>query len=218
MNTWTSKRGLAAVLTLSLTGCNVQTAGLGFLESSTPRSAKRVDNVVLGGGAVRLTVPAGYCVDGRSVRAREFAVVARCDKVGVPGAYDDQPVALITATLAPRSAEAATPKAAELAASSGPDQVLSQQQNGSLALVRLRTAEPLEGTASTHWRGAFLAGNRLVGLGLYAPEGSAALGAKGGQLLSAIAQATQRASAPKDGTKPTPLEIPLFKTIAGLFD
>lgn len=206
MSTWTSK-GLGAALlcaaAFSLAGCD---AGAGLPVASpggggglTLGAAAPPTALALAGGAVTLAAPSGYCFDRRSVKRTPrggFAVLARCDTLGAQGSFAGYDLALITVAVMPRAAEARAPDPAAVARTAGNVKVLDRRSAGPVALVRLADGpHEMAGVARVHWRAAFAAPGHLVGLGLYAPEGSSVLGAQGRLLLQEMAEKTLAASA-----------------------
>ena len=202
MSTWISRTLIAAVASLPLTGCD-EASGLPFASEGSAledSGRARVSVVKLAGGAVVVAAPDGYCIDRQSLRrygTRGFALMARCDTVGVRGGFGSYDLAMITVTTAPLGKGAAAPTSGEVALTRGEGRVLSSTDQDGLALVRFGAGpEPLEGVSGIHWRGAFVLNDHLVALSLYAPEGSDAL-TDGGRLLGDVARRTRSASAPR---------------------
>lgn len=203
MFTWTSKV-LALVLAAGfLAGCDEAT-GLPFSSElntlSEAPGRTRLSEVRLAGGAITLSAPEGYCFDRRSLRRSGptgFALMARCDTLGVRGFYSAHDLAIVTVTTAPQAEGGATPGMKSLEATGGGAPVLSRQNRNGLALVRFGGgAQSFEGVSSTYWRGAFVLNGQLVGVALYAPEGSASLKSSGAALLTDLTRRTRKASAP----------------------
>lgn len=202
MSTWIFK-GCAAVLTaLTLSACDAAT-GLPFVPSSNGltfgEGRVRIATIALAQGEVVLAAPEGYCIDKRSLKRTEtgaFAVLARCDTLGVSGAFRGYDLALITVTSQPRGKDAPPPTAEDVARSAGGARVLDKRGSGGVALVRLADGpHSMDGVSRVHWRGAFAVGGHIVGLGLYAQDGSAVLGSQGASLLQELTRKTRSASA-----------------------
>lgn len=197
MSTWISRILSVAVLAVTLSGCD-EASGLPFsadFPSLAGTGSTRLAATRLADGAVTVVAPDGYCIDRRSVTRRGqsgFALIARCDTLGVRGSFDRYALAIITVTTMPRAPGTPDPTAAVLAQGAGETRVLERRSAGGAVLVRLADGpHEIDGVARTHWRGAFAQGSQLVGLSLYAPEGSAALGSGGARLLGRIATAAR---------------------------
>jgi hypothetical protein len=202
MSTWISRSLAVALCAGLLAGCDEAT-GLPFaaeLSSLTESSGRsRLAEVDLAGGAVTLSAPEGYCFDKRSLKrtgGRGFAVMARCDTLGVRGFFGAHDLAIVTVTTAPRpEGVTAAPGLDALEATGGGAPVLSRQRRDGLSLIRFGDgAPPMDGVSATHWRGAFALNGQLVGVALYAPEGSDALKDSGAALLSDLTRRTRKAS------------------------
>lgn len=158
------------------------------------------------GGDVIVAGPEGYCLDPVTIenkRDRGFALIASCHilsdgKVG----QAVEPV-LITVTVGPKGGASDLPTPRELAftakapllgGETGDGFVVANLDSGGDAL--------LEGGDQRHWRGAFLQGDRLVGLALYAPKGSPYAGAHGGGMLRKLHNKVAWLS-PSGAAKPT---------------
>lgn len=188
MTTCRSKLGLVLGAALSFAGC----AEIGTLGTpgGTESGVTRFDIME---GYVRVATPRGYCVDPRSSRPG-FVLAARCDRLGVKGRFAAQEIAIVTVTAVP-TGNSGAPDAAVLANLSSDADVLESSTRGNLALVRLKpSATAGAEQARYHWRGAFEVRGHLVGLTLYAPEGSNLAGAEGARLLADFADGIQRES------------------------
>ena len=98
MITWTSKSPLAALAMLTLSACE---GGQGFSFGSRGGAAdKPLLQTALAGGAVQVVPPQGYCIDPKSLK-RRFALMARCDALGLPDVVSAAPRGILT--LAPVS-------------------------------------------------------------------------------------------------------------------
>lgn len=191
MSTWTCK-GAAAAAVLLLAGCD-ELAGL----PSGPGAAPRVTRIALAEGDVVLAAPSGYCIDPRSVqRGRDgFAVIARCDTLGMGRTPAPRDLALITAATQPATT-AAQPDARTIASAKPSARLAARRTIGGRPYLLL--ADPghkVDGASPTHWRTAFVLNGQAVGLALYAGDGSDTLGPGGARLLAETAEATRAASA-----------------------
>lgn len=193
MSIWTFNRRLLLLAGLALAGCE-KTGEFGFLAGGTqqaPSNALRAVSMV--GGDVVLAAPAGYCIDKGSLRS-SFALIARCDTLGSGRKAAGKPLVLITAALVPQEDESAAPKSQDLAAVFDAENVLQAVDRKGVALVQTNSATGLDGMSKRHWRGAFEVNDVLVGLALYAPEGSDAVGKSGAAILTALADRTRAQS------------------------
>lgn len=201
MFTWISRISAAALCAVTLSGCDAAT-GLPFAADLTSLNEtpghSRMATVTLAGGAVVLTAPDGYCIDRRSLHRTPnagFAVMARCDTLGVRGFFGAHDLAIITVTTAPQDPGAPAPDAEDIARSADGAKVLDRQTRDGLSLIRFgQGSHGLEGVSPVHWRGAFALNGQLVGIGLYAPEGSAVLEGDGATLLRDLTSRTRAAS------------------------
>lgn len=181
--------------------------------STGGRRAAPLARVNLAGGDVVVAGPDGYCIDPstrRSAPERGFALIASCHILS--GGKVGRPVVpmLVTVTVGPRGdgTDLPSPKAIAQAANAvlldgkaSPDQVTAHLASGG--------DDMFDGSDPRYWRAAFLQGNRMVGLALYAPRGSALAGEQGATMIlrvkNRIAQSS-RTNTPRTGTptqKPT---------------
>ena len=188
MSTWTSKiRALVLLMILGVAACDE-------LPQSFGGSAKAVKQAPMARGDVQLATPGGYCIDPRSARDT-FALIGRCDTLGVEGFFNAWELAIITVSTTPVAPGTINPRAAELAAAPDAGEVLTSIQRESIALVQLRRAtSSIAGVGDVYWRTAFVLNNQLVSATLYAPPESAALGREGARILESTVRATQRAT------------------------
>lgn len=166
-----------------LAGLFGPSTGQGPSAQSTPQAT--LEQVSFADGAVVVSGPRGYCIDPTTLRRRPtgFAVIASCRILanGVLGAAVD-PV-LVTVTVG-QADGTPLPTATQLAAGAG-GRVVSQRDIAGMVLVQLEDpdASILSDGDSRYWRGVFRQGSRLVGLALYAPDGSPLAGASGANML-----------------------------------
>lgn len=146
---------------------------------------------MLAGGEIAVAGPDGYCID-RQTRlddgASGFVLIAPCTHTdGGDGPDGSVAPLVVSVTVGPPGAADDLPEPDALAALAGAPLISGQTQDG-LVLVHLsdggQSAIP-DGDAR-HWRGAFLQKGHLVGLALYAPEGSALADADGAAFLFAL--------------------------------
>ncbi len=199
MSTWTFRSLFALSAALLLAGCEELEGQLPAALSSSFATSRGITQVPLAGGAVQLTAPPGYCVDRRSLRRNAqgaFALLARCDTMGGPSSSRRYELALLAVTTRPMTASTQPPTKEGLARAASPARVITSAGNRELPIVLLDGGAPIQpAVSSRHWRGAFLLNQQIVGVSLYAPEGSPALERKGAELIGELAVRTRRASA-----------------------
>ena len=179
-------RGLAFALSFfALAGCD----DLGPFGST----AEPLTRATLASGAVSLVAPRGYCIDRRSLQ-RNFALLARCDTLGVEGFFVDAELAVISVSTVAFPEDPGNGDVDLALDANG--EVLETVRLSELTMVRLRIARaPFEGVSREVWRAGYVEDGLLVSLALYAPEDSAARGREGARILSALAQASRAADA-----------------------
>lgn len=184
MSTWTSERTgwrgtLLAALFVPLAGC--------LAVAPEPQAPLR--SVALGDGALTVTAPRGYCVDRSSLRGPSGRVVllASCERLtGMPGVAVEP--AVMTVSVLPQAGDAPAPTPEGLARAVAPARVGQSGTLGDLVYAQVIGGDsaPLPGGDPHHWRGARMVAGHLVGVAVYAPEGSALSGAEGRALLRAL--------------------------------
>lgn len=154
--------------------------------------------VSLAGGDVVVAGPDGYCIDPvtkSSTLERGFAVVASCQILSGGKTGRNVVPMLVTVTVGSRGTVADLPTPDGLADASGaalvswkiaPDRVTAHLASGGEAMF--------DGSDPRYWRSAFLQGDRLVGMALYAPRGSALAGEDGAVMLGRIKDRIARLS------------------------
>ncbi len=166
----------------------------------SPRRGKPpLARVGLAGGDVVVSGPDGYCIDPATKRAGSehgFAVIASCHILngGRSGAH--VPPMLLTVTVGPRgdTDDLPTPKSLAQAANA---RLLDSKVARDRVAVHLDSGGDVmfDGSDTRYWRGAFVQGDRLVGLALYAPRGSSLAGAGGAGMLDRVKDRIARDSA-----------------------
>jgi hypothetical protein len=172
-------------------------------------------------GGITLKTPKGYCIDPETLK-RNFAILASCKALSNGRRGPDVPMAMMTVSVSGRSENSELPTAAQFAQSMDA-QMLGGQSSGQYVSgnVKGQDSSVPEGSDPRHWRGAFTLGDRMVGLGLYAPKGSPLTGAKGGTLLAKTARSMSilPTSASKSAATPSEKsEVKKEGLLAGLFN
>ncbi|WP_323768293.1 dihydroxy-acid dehydratase [Antarctobacter sp.] len=196
-----------------------------FFARSGPSGGPRkppLARVSLAGGDVVVAGPDGYCVDPstrRTAPERGFALIASCHILS--GGKAGRPVVpmLVTVTVGPRgdSADLPTPKALAQAANAklltgktSSDRVAAHLASGGDAMF--------DGSDPRYWRAAFLQGDRLVGLALYAPRGSALAGDQGAAMITRVKDRIAQLSASSPQRRVTPAQKPTGGLLGRLFN
>lgn len=197
MNIWNCKGPLAALALTFLAGCGggLKGAFLEGLESlegltkSESGSTVALSQARMAFGEVTLVPPPGYCIDERSLK-QQFALMARCDALGVPSAAAGAPLGIITASFAPWVEGAPLPTPAETADALKLQTINDPIVDGESVTFRATTTKPRAGAAAAQWRGTARVGGQIMGLALHAPEDGRALSSEGRALLAAVIRAS----------------------------
>ncbi|MFW2588474.1 dihydroxy-acid dehydratase [Sagittula sp. SSi028] len=201
--------GLAAVALLTVAGCGkpMVPSFAAKLRDSAPQTEKRkapLSRISLAGGDVVVAGPEGYCLDpatSRSGQGQGFALVASCMILSGGQTGTNVPPVLVAVTVGPRAATADVPTAQVLAdAAEAPLQASSRDDGMVLAHLGRGGAAVLPNGDRRYWRGAFIEGDRMVGLALYAPKGHPLAGAAGAGFLTQMRDSIHKASS--GGTRP----------------
>lgn len=198
-------------------------AGLSaFFARTTDRTAGRTAPLAkasLAGGDVVVAGPEGYCIDPTTKSSgpeRGFAVIASCNILtGGKSGPTVEPM-LVTVTVGPRGDMTDLPTPDALAEASGAvlvswkitsDRVTAHLASGGEAMF--------DGSDPQYWRSAFLQGERMVGLALYAPRGSALAGDRGAVMLARVKD--RIATLSKSGQPPVKTVAKTPTPVGGLF-
>ena len=192
MITWTSKRPLAALAMLTLSACE---GGQGFsFGGSTGAPDKPLRQTALAGGAVQVVPPQGYCIDPKSLK-RRFALMARCDALGLPDVVTAAPRGILTLALIEAEAEAPLPTPQQVAEATGLSQL---QEAGSIKGATIFVAQgpvPAEGISPRHWRGMARIGGHVASVTLYGAPQSRAISEEGRALVADLIRQSRSKSA-----------------------
>ena len=192
MITWTSKRPLAALAMLTLSACE---GGQGFsFGGGTGAPDKPLRQTALAGGAVQVVPPQGYCIDPKSLK-RRFALMARCDALGLPDVVTAAPRGILTLALIEAEAEAPLPTPQQVAEATGLSQL---QEAGSIKGATIFVAQgsvPAEGMSPRHWRGMARIGGHVASVTLYGAPQSRAISEEGRALVADLIQQSRSKSA-----------------------
>ena len=195
MSTWISDcprwPALAFAICLSLAGCLGKGAGgeRGFFSQADGGAPLR--QVALYDGAVVVAGPAGYCLDKQGIKRGprgEIVVIASCESLSGKAGRAVDP-AIMTVSVLPRRLSSSRPTAKDIAATMAPASILARHEGAEISLVQLSDGgdQLLAGGDPRHWRGGLRINGHVVGLAVYGPEGSAAAGADGRQMILSLA-------------------------------
>lgn len=189
-------RACALGLVLPLGGCLDEASLLSAAGSSGEAAVLR--EVSLFSGNVVVRPLRGYCIDKAATRrgsGSNFVLIASCETLTGERGVSVEPV-MMTVSVLPRRARAGQPSAAEIARSVTSDQTKAQIDGDGVALVHVASGgdQVLPGGAPQHWRAGMEINGHLVGLAIYARNGSALAGARGKRMITALAESLRKAS------------------------
>ena len=210
---------VALAMAGALSGCLGEGTGgaLGFLAAKPDRAeaeaggasaqsaqraakpkGKPLKSVELVGGKVVIAPPAGYCVDGRSLRrgfGGGFALIASCANLSGQADVTVEPV-VMTVQVQSGLIRRELPTAEAMASVLEPARALHKVDGDGLTLVHLDRGgdQALPQGDPKHWRGTMIVNGYMVGLALYAPKGNPMAGTAGRRLILRLAENTLDAS------------------------
>lgn len=179
MITWTSKSALAALALLTLSACE---GGQGFSFPGAPGGDKPLLQATLGGGAVTVTPPPGYCIDPQSLKPR-FVLMARCDTLGGPEPDTPAPLSVFTLAIVPTEPDAPLPTPQAIAEALDLTQISEVGGSDEITIFVAEGSVPAVGMSGRHWRGMAQITGYLVSAALYGAPQSRALSDEGRALL-----------------------------------
>ena len=213
---------LSAVLLL---GCDVvgPPGSMSLLENEAGEPTSLIASAALARGQIIVLGPDGYCIDPASLRTsgtNGFAAIASCNILsdGTIGPIVE-PV-LVTVTV--NAYEDAAPGPDDLSIALG-TKLLQSRKLGAVELGQLATGgeSAFAGSDPRHWRGAFLIGGHLVGVTLYAPQGSPLVGVQGASFLNEVSsriQTNSRAVLPNSAEQSQSSVDPVEQRLGRLFE
>lgn len=189
MTTWSCKTSAAVLALWTLAACEGgQLPPLLGPASGGP--AAGITRASMAGGALTLVPPQGYCIDRRNLESR-FALLARCDKLGVGDASAGAPLGVITVSLSDSPTATPLPTADETAAILGVSNVTLARTSDNAVIFRAVGPRPVRDMANRHWRATARIGSFLMGLAFYGPAGGRVEGAEGGNILADLIARTE---------------------------
>lgn len=199
MITWISKGPVTALALFTLTGCETG-QGFGLGAGAGAKSPLSRANMVDG---VTLVAPSGFCIDQSSLEPR-FAVMARCDGLGVAAAAGAAPRGLITVSLTD-ALPGPVPSAEIIAQASQLENIDAVDQSENQVLFRAQGRIPVGGLAPTQWRGVSKIGGQTAGIAVYGPERGEIVTRTGRELLvQLIDRSIEATPQPSAQTAPSP--------------
>ena len=187
MTTWTCKAPGLAVALAFLAGCD-GVPGAALLNGLTGSSKDvALSQASMAFGTITLKPPRGFCIDKRTLQ-QQFAIMARCDTLGVPSAAGDAPLGIIIASFAPSVVNGPLPGPSITASALGLTDISDVSLSDDSVIFRASGGAPLDDTATQHWRATARVGDQIMGLALYGPEGGRAIGDDGNIMLRAVVE------------------------------
>lgn len=184
MTTWIFKSALAALGLTILTACEDGQIP-SFLDRSPPGKTVALSQANMAFGAVILVAPDGFCIDKGSLKQR-FALMARCDKLGVPSAAAGAPLGVITVSFTNKSDLDGIPSPQQSSNALGLTQISDVARTGSSVTFHAQGAAPSEGMSERHWRGTAPVGTQVMSVALFGPEDGRAVGSEGRSILADV--------------------------------
>ncbi|NUH66728.1 hypothetical protein HTT03_15710 [Sulfitobacter sp. S0837] len=196
MITWTSKSPFAALALLTLSACE---GGQGFsFARNTASTSTPLLSASLAGGAVDVVPPQGYCIDRESLK-RHFALMARCDALGLPDQASGAPKGILTLSLIEATPDQPLPTPQDVASAAGLTQVRETDSGDGLTLFIAEGPAPTDGMSGRHWRGMAQIGGHIASVTLYGAPQSPAISDAGRALVTDLIRRTRA----KTGDQPS---------------
>lgn len=191
MITWSSKP-LGAVVALTFLAACEEGQGGSFLQDLSSLTPPHVplSQADMAFGAVTLKAPDGFCIDKGSLK-QQFALMARCDKFGVPSAAGTAPVGVITVSFIDMAETPSVPSPSDTAAALKLREVSDTQETDTSVIFRADGPVSIPGMSPQHWRGTAQVGSQLMSLALFGPEGGSAIQDEGRSILSEVISNTE---------------------------
>ena len=183
MTTWTSKSPFAALALFTLSACE---GGQGFsLGGSAGAEKPPLLQTSLAGGAVEVVPPQGYCIDRKSLK-RHFALMARCDALGLPDVVTAAPLGILTLSLVEAAPDTPLPTPQDVAKAVGLTQVVETDSRDDTTIFVAEGPVPAEGMSGRHWRGTARLAGHVASVTLYGAPQSRAVSDEGRSLIAEL--------------------------------
>lgn len=195
MTTWISKPVLAVTACFALTACDALPS-LPVLDSlSAPDDAPVValSQSKMANGAFTLVPPQGFCIDKSSLKQR-FALMARCDTLGIADGAAGAPVGIITASVTPVASPDTLPSPTETADALKLARVTNVHTDLNTVTFRAEGIAPSKDMDPAHWRGTVRIGGHLLGIAIYGPKNGRAVSAEGLGLMNSLIRRSREAT------------------------
>lgn len=199
MTTWICKGPVTALALFTLAGCEAGQGlgpgnGSGQGGSQSPLSrANMVDGVTI-------VAPSGFCIDPTNLEPR-FAVMARCDGLGVAAAAGAAPRGLITVSLTDAKS-GPVPSAEQVAQASQLENVAAVDQSENQVVFRAEGRIPVGGLSPVQWRGVRKIGGQTAGIAIYGPAQGEIVTRTGRDLLVQLINRSVEATPQRAAAKP----------------
>lgn len=155
-----------------------------------PKLPAPLARVAIAGGDVVVAGPDGYCVDPTTLQSRAergFAMIASCNILSDGKVGDPVAPMLVSVTVGPRGDRGDLPGPRAIASAAGVPLLAAETADGFVAAQLGAGGDSvLSGGDPRYWRGAFDLNGRLIGLALYAPEGSSLARESGAAMLARV--------------------------------
>lgn len=187
---------LATLLPLALAGCLDAPDGAMALQAGR---SNVLETALLDEGTIVVTGPAGYCIDGKSLRnrgERQFALVAQCDLLRSNEVTGVTSLAFLTVTAVRAPDDTPLPSAQQIAETFGPAEVLYEAKIDGIQVVQLASGgeSATKQADPVHWRGVMTIKGHAIGLAAYSMQDGSGAGLEGRNLLLALGRRIRDAS------------------------
>jgi hypothetical protein len=154
--------------------------------------------VVLADGAVVLRPPSGYCIDARSLSDRPragFALIGSCASLTGEATGVFVEPAIISISLSSAAEGATTTDSRAFQQALGRGRIIKAVSSDDLSLLQVEGGASIPPSADQrHWRGLMVVEGQVLGLALYAAQGSPMIDDQGMRLLVSLADGIRRDS------------------------
>jgi|TARA_R110002049_G_scaffold44333_5_gene130068 hypothetical protein len=187
MITWISEPFRAAIALLALSALTACEGGQGLTLGGPAAPEKPLLQTKMAGGAVHLVPPQGYCIDRKSLKPR-FALMARCDALGVPDVITDAPLGILTVSLVDGKPGAPLPTPTQVAKAAKLTRVMDPSTRDGATIFAADGPVPIEGMSARQWRGTALIGGQTASVTFYGPPQSRAISGEGRTVVANLIQ------------------------------